>query len=82
MLLASFARIAGLEPTATQLRRAVAGLKLGGLSGDERATLAETLALERLVLSSPERFVSDGPSRLEGLALEAQVRGLWRRYTE
>ena len=41
----------------------------GPFAGDQLASWAEALALEELVLLAPERFVSDGPSHLEGAAL-------------
>lgn len=71
LLLASFARMGGLtvEPRA--------GRAIDGLAPDEAAADAEVVALESLVLSAPERFVSDGPTWLEGLALEARLTGRW-----
>ncbi|GMU62736.1 MAG: hypothetical protein AMXMBFR34_44990 [Myxococcaceae bacterium] len=73
LLLAGFARIAGLTPGPQAVSRWSRRLPTRGLGDDERATLAEALALEELILSAPERFLPDGPSRLEGLALEARL---------
>lgn len=72
LLLASFARAAGLLPPARRVSAWLARLPRDGWADDERAAAAEALALEELVLASPERFVSDGPSRAEGLRLELQ----------
>ncbi len=79
LLLAAFAKAGGLEVTAAEraeARRALAPAE--GLAADELEFIAEIVALEAKVLAHPERFVADGPSRLEGLALEAVLRGLWR----
>ncbi|MEW5740083.1 MAG: TfuA-like protein [Myxococcota bacterium] len=73
LLLAGFARIAGLSAPAEALARWSRRLDGRGLADDERATLAEALALDEVILSAPERFLPDGPSRLEGLALEARL---------
>lgn len=72
LLLAEFARLAGIEAEPS----AVAGWasRLRGGAADQRAAWAEALALEALVLSAPERFVADGPSLAEGAALERAVR--------
>ena len=68
LLLADFARQAGIVPEperVTWWRH-----KLGGpFAADQLEAWAEALALEELVLLAPERFVSDGPSHLEGAAL-------------
>jgi hypothetical protein len=74
LLLAAFARVAGLSPDARCVRRWFERLPTEGWADDERAAAAQALALEELVLSCPEHFVSDGPSRREGLVLEAQRR--------
>jgi hypothetical protein len=76
LLLAAFARAAKLLPDPARVRWWFAALPDTGWADDERAAAAETLALEELVLSAPEYFVSDGPSRVEGLVLEAQRRRL------
>jgi len=81
LLLASFARAAGLEVDQADLARALRRVPAAGLAPDERASLAQVLALGELVLAAPERFVADGPTRLEGLVLEARRRGLWKRGT-
>lgn len=75
LLLAGFARIAAIEAPPERIRAWAARLNDQGLADDERATLAEALALDELILSAPERFLPDGPSRLEGLALAARVSG-------
>ncbi len=70
LLLAGFARMAGLEAPGEQVAAWLRRLPHDGWAEDERVSAAETLALEALVLSAPEYFVSDGPSRDEGLRLE------------
>lgn len=79
LLIAGFARSAGLEPERAAVVRWLERLPTRRIAEDERVALAEALALEELVLSAPERFLTDGPSRLEGLVAEARVRRLWRR---
>jgi hypothetical protein len=74
LLLAEFAALAGLRPTDEEVAAALLDVDDRGLSPDEHLRLARALSLERLVLRAPERFVADGPSRLEGLELEARVR--------
>lgn len=69
LLLASFAKQAGLSVAVTAHRHGAV---------DEALSDAEVEALEALVLSAPERFVPDGPTWLEGLALEAKLSGRWR----
>ena len=69
LLLASFAKQAGLSVSVTANRHGAV---------DEALSDAEVEALEALVLSAPERFVPDGPTWLEGLALEAKLSGRWR----
>lgn len=69
LLLADFARQAGLTADPARVkawRRALSG----PFAPDQLAAWAEALALEELVLTAPERFVADGPSRLEGAALQ------------
>lgn len=73
LLLAGFARIARIDAPPARVRAWAARLNGQGLADDERATLAEALALDELVLSAPDRFIPDGPSRLEGLALAARL---------
>ncbi|MBM4779883.1 MAG: hypothetical protein GQE15_19430 [Archangiaceae bacterium] len=69
LLLAAFAKQAGLSVSVTANRHGAV---------DEALSDAEVAALEGLVLSAPERFVADGPTWLEGLALEAKLSGRWR----
>lgn len=69
LLLASFAKQAGLSVAVTPHRHGAV---------DEALSDAAVEALEALVLSAPERFVPDGPTWLEGLALEAKLSGRWR----
>jgi hypothetical protein len=73
LLLADFARQAALVPEPKAVARRLAQLS-GPYAADQLATWAEALALEELVLSSPEHFVADGPSHLEGAALQAALR--------
>lgn len=79
LLLAAFAQAGGLTLTFAERDAAREALTTTpGLAADEREWVAEVLALETKILALPERFVADGPSRLEGLALEAVVRGHWK----
>jgi hypothetical protein len=73
LLLADFAAMAGLEPSPNDVGAALADISPAGLAADAHQRLARALALERLVLRAPERFVADGPSRLEGLDLERRL---------
>lgn len=73
LLLAGLARAAGLEPPAERVRAWFKALVPEGWADDERAAAAEALALEELVLSAPEYFLSDGPARVEGLRLAQQL---------
>jgi hypothetical protein len=73
LLLASFAKAAGL----TVPRSALDVRSHGAV--DEALADAEVEALEALVLSAPQRFVGDGPSWAEALALEARLSGRWPR---
>jgi hypothetical protein len=74
LLLAAFARAAGLSPSPAATGAWLRRLPRDGWADDERAEAAEALALEAAVLSAPAHFVSDGPSRAEGARLEAMVR--------
>jgi hypothetical protein len=74
LLIAAFAKAGGLRAPPARIRWWLERLPRRGWADDERAAAAETLALEELVLGAPEYFVSDGPSRAEGLRLEAQRR--------
>ncbi len=78
LLLAAMAKAGGLTVTEHERLKARRLVPAAGLSADERESIAEIVALEAKVLSLPERFVADGPSLLEGLALEAVLRGHWR----
>lgn len=69
LLLADFARQAGLTPEPARVRAWRRTLS-GPFAPDQLEAWAEALALEELVLRAPERFVADGPSRLEGAALQ------------
>lgn len=69
LLLAEFARLSGIEPDAEAVARHRAALR-GRVGADQLASWARAAALEELVLQAPERFVSDGPSLLEGAAFE------------
>jgi hypothetical protein len=72
LLLAAFARMGNLEPGTVRV-----GVDRT-LAVDEALSDAQVLALEAMVLSAPERFVPDGPSWVEGLALEARIAGHWK----
>ncbi|MDX2008842.1 MAG: TfuA-like protein [Myxococcaceae bacterium] len=74
LLLAEFAAMAGLLPSEDHVAEALLDVDGTGLAADEHLALARALARERLVLRAPERFVTDGPSRVEGLAFEARLR--------
>lgn len=74
LLLAEFARFAGLEADPRQVLKVFNELPAAGWADDERLMAAQAIALEALVLQTPEFFVADGPSRLEGYRFEAQRR--------
>lgn len=69
LLLADFARQAGLAADPSRVRAWRRALS-GPWAPDQLEAFAEALALEELVLQAPERFVADGPSLLEGAALQ------------
>lgn len=73
LLLAEFARLAGLEASPESIAHWRERLLPG--PADQREAWAEALALEALVLAAPEYFVADGPSLGEGRALERARRG-------
>jgi hypothetical protein len=81
LLLAGWARSLGLKASAEHLRRAGASVARSGLDDAQAARLVEDVALEALVLEESARLLPDGPSWEEGLACEAQRRGLWPRRT-
>ncbi len=72
LLLASFAANAGLAPDPRRVAAWARALPREGWADDERLSAAATLALEERVLQAPHHFVSDGPTRAEGLQLAAQ----------
>ncbi len=72
LLLADFARQAGIEPDPEHVARWRKKLS-GPFAEDQLAAWAEALALEEVVLSAPEQFVADGPSHLEGAALQSAL---------
>ncbi len=72
LLLADFARQAGITPDPQHVARWRKMLS-GPFAPDQLAAWAEALALEELVLTAPEQFVSDGPSHLEGAALQSAL---------
>ena len=91
-LLAALARSSGLSVSREDGERALAAWLrrmrvparrraafLGACALDEAAAraLGEDLALEAAVLGMAERFVPDGPSWEEGLALAARLGGAW-----
>ncbi len=67
LLLADFARQAGITPDPARVRHWRGALTTP--AADQREAWAEALALEEMILITPERFVPDGPSRFEGAAL-------------
>ncbi len=73
LLLAHFAQLGGIEPDEASVERHRRRLS-GRFGEDQLRVWARALALEELVLMAPERFVSDGPSRLEGAALTRAAR--------
>jgi hypothetical protein len=91
-LLAGLARSSGLSASPEEAERAL-GAWLGRLRVPARRrdaflaacaldaaaarALGEELALEAAVLATAERFVPDGPSWEEGLALAARLGGAW-----
>lgn len=78
-LLAGWARAMGLTPPGARVARLLQNLPRAGLAADEAVALAEELALEEELLQTPERWLADGPSRLEGLAAEAKLRRRWKQ---
>lgn len=72
LLLADFARQAGIEPDPENVAHWRKRLS-GPFAEDQLAAWAEALALEELVLTAPEQFVADGPSHLEGAALQSAL---------
>lgn len=80
LLLAEFAKISGIQ--ADPDRIAWWAGRLQAKAPDVREAWAEALALDELILQAPERFVSDGPSREEGAALMAALRGAAGHYRE
>lgn len=68
LLLADFARQAGVVPPPALVAAWRKRLR-GPFAPDQREGWAEALALEELILKAPERFISDGPSHVEGAAL-------------
>ncbi len=75
-LLAGWARAIGLRPQGVE--GWLQTLPKAGLSVDEAQRLAEDLALEAQMLRTPERWLADGATRLEGLADQAMVLGRWK----
>jgi hypothetical protein len=91
-LLAALARSSGLRGSAEDAegalgawlarlgvpaRRRAPFLAACGLDEAAARALGEDLALEAVVLGMAERFVPDGPSWEEGLALAARLTGAW-----
>ena len=78
-LLAGWARSMGLRPRPAEVARLMKTLPRRGVADDQRARLAEDCALEQQLLETPEWWLADGPSRLEGLADEAMRLGRWNK---
>lgn len=78
LLLAGWARAMGLTPDPARVAEHRQRLPTWGVAADEAVALAEALALEEELLAHPERWLADGPSRVEGLASEAKLRGRWK----
>jgi hypothetical protein len=74
---AEAALAAWLRRLGVPARRRVAFLAACGLDDAATRALGEDLALEAAVLGAAERFVADGPSFDEGLALAARLTGAW-----
>ncbi len=82
LLLVEFARFARLTPSPKAVAEWSQRLQLVSMSADERATMAETLALEDMLLDGAERFVPDGPSDTEGLIFAHRLRQVMGRPRE
>ena len=78
-LLAGWARSMGVRPDPTRVERWLKKVPFTGIAPDEAVGLAEDLALEEELLRSPERWLADGPTRLEGLADQARLLGRWKK---
>lgn len=78
LLLADFARQAGVDPDEARVSRWET--RLGEVPRDLRRAWAEALALDEMVLEAPARFVNDGPSGEEGAALGRALRAPRGRY--
>ena len=79
LLLAGWARAMGVVPAAAEVARWAREVPRKGIAPDEAVRLAEDLALEQVMLSSPGRWLADGPSRVEGLADQAKLLGRWKK---
>ncbi len=77
-LLAGWARAMGVKPDSLKVDRWLKTVPPAGISADEAVGLAEDLALEEELLQTPERWLADGPTRLEGMADQAKLLGRWR----
>jgi hypothetical protein len=78
-LLAGWARSMGVQADAAKVTARMNGVPKEGVAADEAFRLAEDLVLEEELLGSPERWLADGPTRLEGLADEAKLLGRWKK---
>jgi hypothetical protein len=74
LLLAEWARTIGVEVDDSAVRQAMRRVDPTGLSADQRAEFARVLALNDLIIQGSERFVSDGPSLIEGFEFQRRVR--------
>ena len=78
-LLAGWARSMGLRADTAKVAERMKKVPARGIALDEAARLAEDLVLEEELLRSPERWLADGPTRLEGLADQAKLLGRWKK---
>ena len=78
-LLAGWARSMGVRANPAKVEHRRKTLPEEGLAPDEAFRLAEDLVLEEALLAAPERWLADGPTRVEGMADEAKRLGRWKK---
>ena len=79
LLLAGWARAMGVRADPARVAALMKAIPRTGVAADEAFRLAEDLALEEELLRTPEVWLADGPTRLEGLADQAKLLGRWKR---